>query len=154
MEIMDFLAESAVNLNLESKDKEGVLKELVDLLHQSGKIKDKKSLVKVLRGREELGSTGIGQGVAIPHGKSDQVSSICASFGLSKEGIPFDALDGEPVHIFFLLVAPEGKAADHLKALARISSLIKDKFFRKMLQGAKSVEEIVTVIQREEKARY
>ena len=154
MEIMTFLDEDAVTLDLEARDKDGVLKELIDLLMKSGKINDKKRLVQVLRSREELGSTGIGQGVAIPHGKSDQVKSICASFGLSKEGIPFDALDGEPVHLFFLLVAPEGEAAAHLKALARISSLVKDKYFRKTLQACKTTEDVVSLIRREEKARY
>jgi len=131
MDIMTFLADDAVSLDLQAKNKEDALKE-----------------------REELGSTGIGQGVAIPHGKSDQVKSICASFALSKDGVPFDALDGEPVHILFLLVAPDGEAAAHLKALARISSLIKDKYFRKMLRSAKNIEAVMSIIKREEKARY
>ena len=104
--------------------------------------------------REELGSTGIGQGIAIHHGKSDTVSDLAAAFGLSSDGIRFDSLDGEPVNIFFLLVAPEGAAGAHLKALARISSLLKDKYFRKSLLAAKAPEDVIKIIQEEEKLKH
>src|ERR1041384_7343929 len=105
MQILDFLTVDAVKMNLESKTKKDVIKELVELLVKSDKVKDKKKMIQTLMDREELGSTGIGQGIAIPHGKSDTVSDLAAAFGLSQEGIGFDSLDGEPVHIFFLLVA-------------------------------------------------
>ncbi len=154
MQILDILSLDNIKMNLESKNKKDVIKELVDVLVKSGKIKDKKRMVQILMEREELGSTGIGQGIAIPHGKADTVSELTAAFGLSQEGISFDALDGEAVNIFILLVAPEGAAGAHLKALARISSLLKDKYFRKSLLAAKTPEEIVKIIQEEEKLKH
>ena len=142
MQILDFLSPEAIKMSLESKSKKDVIKELVDLLFATGKVKDKKKMVQTLMEREELGSTGIGQGIAIPHGKSDTVTDLAAAFGLSTEGIGFESLDGEPVNIFFLLVAPENSAGIHLKALARISRLMKDQTFRKRLMEANSSEEI------------
>jgi PTS system nitrogen regulatory IIA component len=154
MQILDFLSVENVKMSMESKNKKDVIKELAELLVKSGKVKDKKKIVQILMEREELGSTGIGQGIAIPHGKSDTVSDLAAAFGLSQEGISFDALDGEAVNIFFLLVAPEGAAGAHLKALARISSLLKDKYFRKSLLSAKTPEEVIKIIQEEEKLKH
>ena len=154
MQILDFLSVDAIKLSLESKNKKDAIKELVELLVKSGKVKDKKKMIQTLMEREELGSTGIGQGIAIPHGKSDTVSDLAAAFGLSPEGVSFDSLDGEPVNIFFLLVAPEGAAGAHLKALARISSLLKDKYFRKSLLSAQNPEEIIKIIQEEEKLKH
>ncbi len=154
MQILDFLSSDAIKISLESKNKKDVIKELVELLVKTGKVKDKKKMVQTLVEREDLGSTGIGQGIAIPHGKSDTVTDLAAAFGLSPEGISFDSLDGEPVNIFFLLVAPEGAAGAHLKALARISSLLKDKYFRKTLLVAKTPEEVVKIIQEEEKLKH
>jgi len=103
--------------------------------------------------REALGSTGIGQGIAIPHGKSDCVTKLVSAFGVSRTGVPFDSLDGEPVHLFFLLVAPEDSAGPHLKALARISRLLKDKHFRDTLRLAKDEPELVKTL-RDEDARH
>ena len=154
MQILDFLTADAIKMTLESKTKKDAIKELVELLVKSGKVKDKKKMIQTLMEREELGSTGIGQGIAIPHGKSDTVSDLAAAFGLSADGISFDSLDGEPVNIFFLLVAPEGAAGAHLKALARISSLLKDKYFRKSLLSAKSPDEVIKIIQEEEKLKH
>ncbi len=154
MQILDFLAADAIKMSLESKNKKDAIKEMVELLVKTGKVKDKKKMLQTLMEREELGSTGIGQGIAIPHGKSDTVSDLAAAFGLSADGITFDSLDGEPVNIFFLLVAPEGAAGAHLKALARISSLLKDKYFRKSLLSAKTPEDVVKNIQEEEKLKH
>ena len=154
MQILDFLSVDAIKLSLESKTKKDAIKEMVELLFKSGKVKDKKKMLQTLMEREELGSTGIGQGIAIPHGKSDTVSDLAAAFGVSQEGISFDSLDGEPVNIFFLLVAPEGAAGAHLKALARISSLLKDKYFRKSLVAAKTPDEVIKIIQEEEKLKH
>lgn len=154
MQILDFLSVEAIKMTLESKTKKDVIKELVDQLVKTGKVSDKKKMVQTLMEREELGSTGIGQGIAIPHGKSDTVSDLAAAFGISPDGIAFDSLDGEPVNIFFLLVAPEGAAGAHLKALARISSLLKDKYFRKSLLAAKKPEEVIKIIQEEEKLKH
>jgi PTS system nitrogen regulatory IIA component len=124
-------------------------------LVKSGTIKERDSgkLVQILNERESLGSTGIGQGVAIPHGKANVVDGLIAAFGISKQGIEFDALDGEPVYIFFLLIAPEDSAGPHLKALARISRLLKDKHFRDMLRSAESTEKLLQSIKNEDERR-
>ncbi len=150
MKIMDFLNEKAISADLKSNTKEGVIKELIGLLAEAQVIKDKEQLIKILLEREALGSTGIGQGVAIPHGKSDTVKQLVAAFGLCPNGVNFDSLDGEPVYIFFLLVAPEDSAGPHLKALARISRLLKDKYFRDTLRAAKDEKMILKIIKQED----
>jgi PTS system nitrogen regulatory IIA component len=154
MRILDFLSEKNISVDLKAKNKREVIEELVDLLVRNGQVQDKKKMVQILLEREDLGSTGIGQGIAIPHGKSDTARELTAAFGLSRSGVPFEALDGEPVHIVFLLVAPEGTAGTHLKALARISGLLKDKYFRKKLIGAQGMSEVIEIIQEEEKATH
>jgi PTS system nitrogen regulatory IIA component len=147
MKIMDFLNKKAISADIKSNDKEDIIKELIDLLVKAGVIKSKKDEVtKILMARETLGSTGIGQGVGIPHGKSAYVKSLVAAFGLSRAGVDFDSLDGEPTHIFFLLLAPEDSAGPHLKALARISRLLKDKYIREMLKKAQSEKDIIKII--------
>jgi PTS system nitrogen regulatory IIA component len=152
MKIGDFLSSKAITANLSSENKEAVIEELVDLLIQSNALekKYKKKVIEVLMAREALGSTAIGQGIAIPHGKSDCVNNLIGCLGVSKKGIDFDALDGEPAYIFFLLVAPIDSAGPHLKALAKISRLFKDKYTRDCLKSAKDEESILKAIQLEE----
>ncbi|MBI2870586.1 MAG: PTS sugar transporter subunit IIA [Candidatus Omnitrophica bacterium] len=150
MKIMDFLCQQAISANLKASDKEGVLRELTGLLAASQSISDPDEVLKALVDREALGSTGIGHGVAIPHGKSGSVKDLVAAFGISRRGIRFEALDGEPVYIFFLLVAPEDTSGPHLKALARISRLLRDKYFRDSLISARDEQEILRVIQLED----
>lgn len=157
MTIMEFLDERAVTINLKAhQGKEPVIQELVELLVASGAIKERdvNKIVQILMKRESLGSTGIGQGVAIPHGKSDAVDRLVAAFGVSRAGINFDALDGEPVTLFFLLVAPEDSAGPHLKALARISRLLKDKHFRDSLRVSKDEKMLVKIIRDEDERRH
>ena len=151
MKIMDFLCEKAISASIQATHKKGVIEELVDLLIEAKKIesKDRGRLIKSLMDRESLGSTGIGQGIGIPHGKLEGVRELVAAFGLAQKGVDFESLDGDPVYLFFLLVAPEDSTGPHLKALARISRLLKDKFFRNTLRKAKSVEEILTIIRKE-----
>jgi PTS system nitrogen regulatory IIA component len=154
MKIMEFLSKKAITANLKASDKEGVIREMVDLLAKSDEIKNKEDLVKALLTRESLGSTGIGQGIGIPHAKSANAKNLVAAFGLSQKGVNFDSLDGEPVYIFFLLIAPEESAGPHLKALARISRMLKDKYFREMLRKAKDEKEILHIIQEEDSKKY
>lgn len=127
---------------LTSTSKEGILRELVRVLTQVEKQIDEERMMEILLERESLGSTGIGEGVAIPHGKSKDVQKLLASFGRSLTGLDFQSMDGKPTHLFFLLVAPENSAGIHLKALAKISRLMKDQSLRKRLMEAKSAEEI------------
>ena len=150
MKIMDFLNEKAICANLTASTKEEVIEKLIDLLLKAKVIKDKKKLIKILLDREALGSTGIGQGVAIPHGKSEGVKELVAAFGISEKGVDFDSLDGEKVFIFFLLVAPEDSAGPHLKALARISRLLKDRYFRDTLKAAKDEKTLLKIIKQED----
>ena len=153
MRITDFLVPEAITLDLTATTKAEVLAELLQPLAKAGKIADAKKMVEVLLEREELGSTGIGGRIAIPHGKAAQVKELAASLGISKQGIAFDALDGEPVNLFIALVAPEGSAGLHLKALARISSLLKDKAFKKALLASTSKEDVLKLIEAEEKEK-
>ena len=154
MKIMDFLNKKAVSVNIKSTDKEGVIRELVDLLSNAAEIKNKEDLIGAVLAREALGSTGIGQGIGIPHAKSQNVKELVAAFGLSKNGVDFDSLDGEPAYIFFLLLAPEESAGPHLKALARISRMLKDKYFRELLRKAKDENEVLRIIQEEDSKKY
>ena len=154
MKIMEFLNKKAISVNLKSTDKDGAIKELVDLLAKAGEVKNREDLVRALLARESLGSTGIGQGIGIPHAKSQNVKELVAAFGLSQKGVNFESLDGEPVHIFFLLLAPEESAGPHLKALARISRMLKDKYFRELLRKSKDEKEVLRVIQEEDAKKY
>ncbi|MFH1269952.1 MAG: PTS sugar transporter subunit IIA [Candidatus Omnitrophota bacterium] len=155
MKIMDFLSKKAILTDVQSGKKEEVIKELVDALVNSGEI-DKRSrnkLIDALMTRESLGSTAIGQGIAIPHAKSDCVDKLIAAFGLSRKGVDFDSLDGELAYIFFLLVAPQDSAGPHLKALARISRLLKDKYFRDSLRACTDDKSIVKIISQEDEKK-
>ena len=151
IKILDLLAAGAIVPELKANTKKGALEELVSLLVAEKKVQNVDAAVQILLEREKLGSTGIGQGIAIPHAKTDQAKSVVAAFGLSKKGVPFDSLDGDPVHIVFLLIAPPDAAATHLKALARISRMLKDKFFRQSLREAKSMDEILRLIREEDR---
>jgi fructose-specific phosphotransferase system IIA component len=155
MQIMDFLSKKAIVTDLKSVKKDDLLRELVDALIDAGDIekRSRNKLIEALMNRESLGSTAIGQGIAIPHAKSDSVQKLVAAFGLSKKGVDFDSLDGEPAHIFFLLVAPQDSAGPHLKALARISRLLKDKYFRDTLRSAGDDKAVIKIISQEDEKK-
>jgi PTS system nitrogen regulatory IIA component len=155
MKITDFFSKEAIIPDIKSTKKEDVIKELVDALINAGNIdkRNRNKLIETLMAREALGSTAIGQGVAIPHGKCDCVDKLVAAFGLSKKGIDFDSLDGDLAYIFFLLVAPADSAGPHLKALARISRLLKDKYFRDSLRNCQDRNSIITVISQEDEKK-
>jgi PTS system nitrogen regulatory IIA component len=146
MKIIDILDKKSILPEISSQTKEGVLRELVHALTQAEKQVHEDRMIEILLERESLGSTGIGDGVAIPHGKSKEVKRILAAFGRSRPGMDFQSLDGKPTHLFFLLIAPENSAGMHLKALAQISRLMKDQTFRKRLMEARSGEEIQTIL--------
>lgn len=150
MRILDFLAPSCIALDVRSGSKPDVLAEMCDVLRTGGAIQDADALLKGLVERERLGSTGIGQGVAIPHCKTAAVRGVIAALGISRRGVAFESLDGEPVHILFLLVSAPDAGVEHLKALARVSRLLKDKFFRQALREAKSSDEIRQIINQQD----
>lgn len=152
--IEEILDSRAVALHLAAKDKKQVLVEMVDLLAKVYETGDKKVIVKTLADRENLGSTGIGQGIAIPHGKTDRVNKLIGVFGISKNGVNFEALDGELVYIFFMLLAPKDAAGPHLKALARISRLLRDSYFCKQLRSCQTPEQVHQMLVSEEAKVY
>ena len=145
MRILDVLDKAAVLPDLAGRDKRGVLEEISAAM-APGLGSDAEHVVQVLLEREKLGSTGIGDGIAIPHGKIPGLRQLHLGFGRSREGIDFEAMDGQPTSLFFVLLAQEGSVGDHLKMLARISRLLKDAEVRRRLLEAETAEEILTVI--------
>jgi PTS system nitrogen regulatory IIA component len=153
MKIEDILTEAMVVPALAGHTKADVIEELAAVVaRQHGEI-DHPRLVQALEDRERLNSTALGEGVAIPHGKLAGVKRVIAAFGRSPGGVDFSSLDGKPTHLFFLLVAPEDSAGAHLKALARISRLLKDEAFRARLMRAEDAAALYRTI-REEDAKY
>ncbi len=151
MKIVDILHADCIIPELHSQNKEEVLEELTTaLLKYKGNL-NKEALVEVLLVRERLGSTGIGDGIAIPHGRVPDLDELIVSFGRSTLGIEFDSMDGRPTHLFFLLIAPENSAGVHLRALAKISMLLKSAHFRQRLMESGTREEIFQVIREEDK---
>lgn len=152
MKIDEFLCADAITPDLKSETKAEVIEELVSLLidAKAVDVKNKSKIIDILMAREGLGSTAIGQGIAIPHGKIDAAEKLVAALGISKKGVDFDSLDGEPAHIFFLLLAPTDSAGPHLKALARVSRLLKDKYFRDSLKAVNDKKEILDLVSHED----
>jgi PTS system nitrogen regulatory IIA component len=151
MKLSEIIEEEDIILDLKAKDKKEVLEELVEPITNHEPTIDKGSLVRVLLDRERLGSTGIGDGVAIPHGKFPGVKYPIMSFGRSRKGLDFESMDGEPAYLFFLLVAPENAASVHLETLAKIARILKNSSFRKVLMEASTRRELYeTIIQNDE----
>ena len=150
MRISELLDPAAIVAELNGTGKKEVLAELTDALLKSDPSLARDDVLKVLMERERLGSTGIGDGVAIPHGKLKDIDRLLISFGLSRQGVDFDSMDSKPAHLFFLLVAPEESVGIHLKTLARISKLLKSTTVRERLQSAVDSAEIHRIISEEE----
>ncbi len=150
MKITDFLDPSLVLDDLQAATKTEALREMADRLAMASPSLDRDRIFQVLLEREKVSSTAIGEGVAIPHGKLPGLEGIRALFVRSRKGIDFESLDGAPTHLLFVLLAPENSAGDHLKALARISRLLKDPEFRNRLLRASSSREIYEAIKEED----
>ena len=148
MKITKFLSPSQIEMELKAPDKQAVIEALVNILVSVGRIpKDKvEEVITALIAREGLTSTGLGYGIALPHVKTDVVTEICIAFGRSTKGIDFEALDGNPVHFFFLILAPPKKTEEYLKTLSSISALMKDEKERSRLFSAKSAEEVFKIL--------
>lgn len=145
MKILDVLDKEAILVDLKSKDKIGIINELVAPVARITGI-DAGSIVRVLMERERLGSTGIGGGIGIPHGKLKNLEKLVLGFGLSHKGVDFESMDGRPTHLFFLLITPEHSTDLHLKLLARVSRLLKKESLKEMLIKATSADEIIAII--------
>jgi PTS system nitrogen regulatory IIA component len=150
MKITDILVREASILERTSSAKDGLLAELAGALAQADSRLDAAALLGVLREREALQSTGIGEGVAIPHGKLSGLDRLVATFARSSAGVDFDSLDGQPTHLFFLLVVPEQSGGQHLKALARISRFFRDAAFRERLLAAADLDAVFRAIEEED----
>jgi len=146
MKLSEIISIENIIPELKAKDKKGVLGELAEAItHQYPSI-EKGALVRVLVEREHLGSTGIGDGVAIPHGKLNSVSTPIVSFGRSRRGLDFDSMDGQPAYLFFLLLAPENSSGVHLQVLTRIAKMLKKSAFRKELMQAETRDDLYRII--------
>lgn len=144
MKFADFIRTDAICPNLQAKDKPGVIRELVEALREAGAIEegDMENIVQAILNREELGSTGIGRGVAVPHTKHPSVRQPVGTVGISRAGVDFKALDGDIVHLFFLLVSPQNRPGDHLLALENISQQVHDDMFCRFLKQAETVDAV------------
>ncbi len=154
MKLSNLLSPELIKIPLESKDKEGVIREMVDVLSKNGKVIDPEAVLEAVLEREKVMSTGVGQGIAIPHGKTESVTGVVAALGISRDDIDFQAIDEQPVHIVFLLLAPPYETGLHLKALSRVSRLLSKEEFREKLLQASNAEEAMRFIQEEEKKYF
>ncbi|MBN1470208.1 MAG: PTS sugar transporter subunit IIA [Syntrophaceae bacterium] len=150
MQLNQIFKREFLNDRLSARNKDEALEEMIKTVIAGGLTLDTSSILDILKQRESLGSTGIGDGVAIPHGKTSNIHDIIVAFGRSKDGIAYDALDGKPVHLFFMVLAPENSAGQHLKILAKISKMLKDEQFRKKLLDASSNDDLYRIILEQE----
>jgi len=150
MKIRDYLNEEWVISDLKGTDKPSILKELSNVLVKPCQVTSVEELLQVLLDREKLGSTGIGEGIAIPHGRLKKLKKFFVSFGRSLKGVDFDSIDQKPSQLFFLVMAPENSAVDNLKLLGRIVTLLKEPSFKKRLMEAPSQKELFQVISEED----
>jgi PTS system fructose-specific IIA component/PTS system nitrogen regulatory IIA component len=148
MKFADFVVREAVRCNLAADDKEGVIREMARALVDAGKVggKEFEGIVGRILEREELGSTGIGRGVAVPHTKHSSVERLVGTVAVSVEGVDFDSLDGEKVQLFFLLLSPPDRPGDHLRALENVSRQLRDDTFCRFLKQAKTKEDILVLL--------
>lgn len=144
MKFADFVNVASIKADLTADDKPAVIRELVESLSASGAIPagDAAGIVAAIMKREELGSTGIGRGVAVPHTKHPTVERLVGTVGVSVEGVDFNSLDGDKVHLFFLLISPPDRPGDHLRALENISRQLRDDTFCRFLKQARSAQDI------------
>ncbi len=150
MKIVDFLKEERIIPKLQGTDKLSVLRELSNVLVASCQVNSAEDLLRILLDREKLESTGIGEGIAIPHGRLKKLKDFVISFGRSVQGVDFDSIDKKPTHLFFLVMAPENSAVNNLKLLGRIVTLLKDASFKKRLMEADSRHELYQCIAEED----
>ena len=156
MKFCDFVIAESVVAQLKGTDKEAVITELVSQVHATGHVEEGQveDIIGAVLKREELGSTGIGKGVADPHTKHPSVKGLVGTVGLAQEGVDFTSVDGEPVHIFFLLISPPDSTADHLQALGHISKNLKDDQFCRFLRRATTREQIQELLDEADNQKF
>jgi mannitol/fructose-specific phosphotransferase system IIA component (Ntr-type) len=146
MRLSDLLSEQTITVSLRHTDKLGVIEELLDLAMKTSRIKDRSIALKAVMDREQLMSTGLEKGVAVPHAKTKAAEDLSMALGISKEGIDFQSADGKPSHLFFFLLAPEAAAGPNVKVLAQIARLTNAPDFRQTLKEASSPKEVLNII--------
>ena len=150
MRLRDLLDDQSINIGLESVDKEECFEEMVDILVRAGRVSDRAATLRAIQDREEQGTTGIGTGIAVPHAKHGSIPSLIAAMGISREGIEFDSIDGEPVHLVVLLLANINEPGPHLQALVEIARLVRiPGFYRKAVE-ASTAADILQILDSEE----
>ena len=149
MKFSDFVKTSSIRAELASSDKEGVIRELVASLCESGQLAsdEQENIIQAIMKREELGSTGIGRGIAVPHTKHPSVQQPVGTVGVSIEGVDFQSLDGEKVQLFFMLISPPDRPSDHLRALENISKQLQDETFCRFLKQSKTPDDIQQILE-------
>ncbi len=149
MKFADFVKNDAIQSDLQAIDKEAVIRELVASLVKAGQLDaaEEENIVQAVLKREELGSTGIGRGIAVPHTKHPSVTEPIGTVGVSYSGVDFNSLDGEPVNLFFMLISPLDKPSEHLQALENISKQLQDETFCRFLKQAKNPEDVKQVLE-------
>lgn len=150
MRLSDLLSQNLIKVDLESEGKEEVFAEMIELLVRSDKVSDRSAALDAIETREELGTTGIGKGVAIPHGKGACVAELAAALGISKHGIEYDAIDDEPVHVVFMVIAEPDNPGPHVQCLAEIARLLQVPGFYKRLLAADTPKAVIDAISNEE----
>ncbi|MGA0333940.1 MAG: PTS sugar transporter subunit IIA [Kiritimatiellia bacterium] len=146
MNIRKVLQKESISLSLQARDKQGIVEELIDLIVRTGRIQDRKAVVKAVLEREKKMSTGMHHGLAIPHGKTDSLDNLVAAVGLIPEGVDFDSQDGEPSRIFILTVSPVNRSGPHIQFLAEISRLLTQQQIRDAILASASEEELYTIL--------
>jgi len=149
MALIDLVVPEVIKLPLESTDKPGVLRELVSVLHQAGRIQDFDAVLKAVQEREYKQSTGLEEGIAVPHGKTAAVSSLQLAIGIAPQGIDFNSLDGKPAKLFFLLVGSPDQSGPHVQALADVARLARSKMFCRALIDAEDAQQVVELMRNE-----
>jgi fructose-specific phosphotransferase system IIA component len=150
VKISELLRPALIKLDIESKEKKGAIKEVVDLMADCGQIDDPDSFLSDIYAREQLGSTGIGEGIALPHARSKGIKKLVISFGRSLSGVDFEALDESLTHLIFLIGTPKDDVGNYLKTLAQLSRLLKKEYLRKKLLAAKAKEDILDIFKKAE----
>ena len=154
MKVFELLDERFILTDFKSDDKEDVINELIDLYKESDKVNDIEKVRTAILDREKIMSTGVGKGFAIPHGKTNAVTDVIAAFGKTTRDIDYDALDGNPVHLVFLLVGRDDMVSKHIKSLSRISRLMNKDEFRERLVNSNSKEETINIFKEEEEQYF
>jgi PTS system fructose-specific IIA component/PTS system nitrogen regulatory IIA component len=156
MKFSDFICREAIRTQLEADEKESVIRAMATSLVEAKRIqeKDYESIVEAILKREELGSTGIGRGVAVPHTKHPSIDKLVGTVAISQQGVNFDSLDGEKVHLLFLLISPPDRPGDHLRALENISRQLRDDTFCRFLKQSKTPQDVSQLLDEADSSQF